>query len=64
MALANHVVRRGATYIWRRRCPARTGYNTSIQVSLRTREPAEAKHIASALTARSADVFDEMISRR
>lgn len=46
----NHVHRRGAVYVWRRRMPATCSNSGGfIQVSLRTRDFSTAKNLANLL---------------
>ena len=46
----NHVYRRGAVYVWRRRMPATCSNSGGfIQVSLRTRDFSTAKNLANLL---------------
>lgn len=51
MGIANHVYRRGATYVWRRRMPGEKDGGAVMQVSLRTRDPETARHLAAIVTA-------------
>ena len=63
MGLINHVTRRQATYVWRRRVPAAAGTG-SLQVSLCTTAPRAARRIATIVTLRSDAVFEDMMERR
>ena len=63
MGLINHVTRRQATYVWRRRVPAAAGTG-SLQVSLCTTDPRAARRIATIVTMRSDAVFEDMMERR
>ncbi|WP_370738071.1 DUF6538 domain-containing protein [Palleronia marisminoris] len=49
MGQVTHVSRRGAVYVWRRRCPARSALQSTgtLQVSLRTRELSTARRVAA-----------------
>ncbi len=52
----NHVHRRGAVYVWRRRMPATCSDTRSfVQVSLRTREFSTAKNLATLLNSAFCD---------
>lgn len=64
MGVANHVFRRGAVYIWRRRIPNRLVTRGTFQISLRTRDPEVARQIAAVVTAESASIFKDMESKR
>lgn len=67
MRVAAHVFRRGAVYTWRRRIPASCGNarrSPYIQISLKTRDPVEARHLGAVLHGESARVFEEMASDR
>jgi hypothetical protein len=67
MRVAAHVFRRGAVYTWRRRIPASCGIGSKspyIQVSLKTRDPGEARHLGAVLHGESARVFEQMASDR
>lgn len=59
MGLINHVTRRPATYVWRRRLAAPAGPG-SVQVSLRTTVAREARRIAAVVTLNSEQVFLDM----
>lgn len=63
MGLINHVTRRQATYVWRRRVPTAAGAG-SLQVSLCTTDPHAARRIATIVTLRSDAVFEDMMERR
>ncbi|MFI0396551.1 DUF6538 domain-containing protein [Paracoccus jiaweipingae] len=64
MGLANHVYRRGATYVWRRRLPGGADGGGVMQVSLRTRDPETARRLAAIVTAQSAAIFRDMAKKR
>lgn len=67
MRVAAHVFRRGAVYTWRRRIPVSCGIEGKspyIQVSLKTRDPGEARHLGAVLHGESARVFELMASDR
>ncbi len=57
MGLQTHLIRRNASYAWRRRLPAQIGGGL-MQISLRTNDPATAKRIASVVSAESTRTFD------
>lgn len=59
MGLQTNIFRRGATYQWRRRLPARMGH-ALIQLSLRTNDPLIARRIGVIINAHSTKVFDRM----
>lgn len=63
LGLINHVTRRQATYVWRRRVPTAAGAG-SLQVSLCTTDPRAARRIATIVTLRSDAVFEDMMERR
>ncbi|MDQ7263486.1 site-specific integrase [Paracoccus sp. PS-1] len=58
MALAAHLVRRTATYYWRRRLPAALGAKVLL-ISLRTSDPARARRLGPLVTAESNRAFDD-----
>lgn len=64
MGVAQHVYRRGATYVWRRRLPAKSEAEGIVQVSLRTRDPDMARRIAAVVTAHSEVIFGDMVKKR
>ncbi|WP_375261356.1 DUF6538 domain-containing protein [Palleronia sp.] len=49
MGQITHVSRRGAVYVWRRRCPATSAHQSTgtLQVSLRTRELSTARRVGA-----------------
>ncbi|RRH76298.1 DUF6538 domain-containing protein [Falsigemmobacter faecalis] len=59
MAFQSHLYRRGASYVWRRRPPARAG-GRILQISLRTNEPLIARRRAAIVTVESNNLFDAM----
>jgi|GEM_PF-2864475 len=59
MAFQSHLYRRGASYVWRRRTPARAG-GRILQISLRTNEPLIARRRAAIVTVESNNLFDAM----
>ncbi|WP_417809488.1 DUF6538 domain-containing protein [Thioclava sp.] len=59
MALQTHILRRGATYAWRKRLPAVLGGGV-VQISLRTNDPLIARRLAVIVSAESVRVFDAM----
>lgn len=56
MGVCNYVIRRGATYAWRRRAPG----GGAVQVSLRSACPWTARRVGGIVTAESNGVFDRM----
>ncbi|MEP4962633.1 MAG: DUF6538 domain-containing protein, partial [Roseobacter sp.] len=61
MGLQSHLIRRNASYAWRRRLPAQIGGGL-MQISLRTNDPDTAKRIASVVSAESTRTFDLMMT--
>lgn len=59
MALQTNILRRGATYVWRKRLPVSLG-GSVIQISLRTNDPLIARRLAVIVSAESVRVFDDM----
>ena len=59
MGLHTNILRRGATYAWRRRLPASLG-GGMMQISLRTNEPLIARRLAVIVNAESVKIFDRM----
>lgn len=57
MGVCNYVIRRGATYSWRRRVPGGSG---AVQVSLGTSCPWTARRLGGIVTGESHGVFDRM----
>lgn len=64
MGITKHVYRCGATYVWRRRLPSGTDGGGVMQVSLRTRDPNEARQLAALVTAQSTAIFRDMVKKR
>lgn len=64
MGVANHVYRRGMTYVWRRRLPAGVDRDKCLQITLGTRDPEAARRIAAVVTAHSGVIFDDMVQKR
>jgi hypothetical protein len=59
MGLQSNLLRRGATYAWRKRLPVNLG-DGLIQISLRTNDPKIAKRVAAVVSAESTHIFDSM----
>ena len=59
MGLQSNLLRRGATYAWRKRLPVNLG-DGLIQISLRTNDPKVAKRVAAVVSAESTHIFDSM----
>ena len=59
MGLQFNLLRRGATYAWRKRLPLNLGYGL-IQINLRTNDPKIAKRVAAVVSAESTHIFDSM----
>lgn len=59
MGRQSNLYRRGASYVWRRRLPARLG-GTILQISLRTNDPLQARRLGASVTAESYHVFEHM----
>lgn len=59
MGIQTNIIRRGATYAWRKRLPVRLGGDV-MQISLRTNDPLIARRLAAIVTAESMRVFDHM----
>lgn len=59
MGLHNNILRRGATYAWRKRLPSSLG-GGMIQISLRTNDPLIARRLAVIVNAESVRIFDRM----
>lgn len=59
MGLHTNILRRGATYAWRKRLPAILG-GGMMQISLRTNTPLIARRLAAILNAESVRIFDRM----
>lgn len=60
MGLQTNLIRRGATYAWRRRLPAQLG-GKLMQISLRTNDPDIAKRIAPVVTSESWHMYRAMM---
>lgn len=62
MGVMNHVSRRGAVYVWRRRVPTALspGKPAYIQISLKTRELSTGKLLGAIVTAESDQIFQCM----
>lgn len=58
MGVHLHLFRRGAVYQWRRRLPAQSTETCTLQVSLRTTDPNQARILARRLTAESDRMLD------
>ncbi|WP_353888807.1 DUF6538 domain-containing protein [uncultured Paracoccus sp.] len=58
MTLTAHLVRRAATYCWRRRLHAALGAKVLL-ISLRTSDPARARRLGPLVTAESNRAFDD-----
>lgn len=63
LGLVNHLTRRQATYVWRRRLPVEAG-SGSVQVSLRTANAREARQIGAVVTLASESLFSDMTDDR
>ncbi len=59
MGLHNNILRRGATYAWRKRLPSSLG-GGMMQISLRTNDPLIARRLAVIVNAESVGIFDRM----
>lgn len=59
MGLQSNLLRRGATYAWRKRLPVNLG-DGLIQISLRTNDPKIARRVAAVVSAESTHIFDIM----
>jgi len=60
----NHVTRRGAIYVWRRRLPALVSKTSYLQISLRTPRFSTAKILANLVNAGFATCISHMKSKR
>jgi hypothetical protein len=60
MGLQTNLIRRGATYAWRRRLPTQLG-GKLLQISLRTNDPDIAKRIAPIVTSESWHMYRAMM---